>query len=322
MYTINTLKEKYATSNVTSEENLSKLGTLEEQNIKFNSINEEEALRIMKEEYPLSRLLELSSIFEKYNSTDKHGMFVNLEFAQLYYLAQIDEELAIQLMRICLEIEARLKTILINDINKLGVADEFLQSYIENDYVFLSRDFKEEADDYINYRRGFSDNYSFESFLYSLPYGVLERIFNSFYKKYAIVLRRKNLTSFSSFLNSVHQVRNCVAHNGSIISKLNIIRGQYNPQVSVYLREHGIGERTLKTNLSKTIIFDICNVLHLYCLIEPQDHIDRNVKKLKTFINESRKKYKTAFSGNQSIISAFRFFRDVNQIYSKKIKNF
>ncbi len=322
MYQINTLKEKYANSNVTSEDSISRLETLEIQNVKFNIIDKKEALRIMNEEFPLSRLLELSSIFEKYNSKAKLSSFVNLEFAQLYYLAQIDEELAIQLMRICLEIEAQLKTILINNIYKLGVADEFLQSYIKNDYVFLSRYFKEEADDYMNYPHGFSDNYSFESFLYTLPYGVLERIFNSFYKKYAIRLHRKNLTSFSSFLNSVRQVRNCVAHNGSIISKLNIIRGQYNPQVSAYLREHGIGERTLKTNLSKTIIFDICNVLHLYCLIEPQDHIDRNVKELKTFINESRKKYKTAFSGNQSIISAFRFFRDVNQIYSKKIKNF
>lgn len=292
---------------------------LKSQNIKFSIINEEQALQIMCLEFPLSKIEDMSSLFEKYRTAEKKNTFVNLDFAHLYYLALIDEELSDILMRICLDLEAKLKTILINDVYKLKVADKFLNEYISSDYAFLSRDYSEEINDFIKFHEDYSDLYTFDRFLNMLPLGAIERIIHSFYDKYCEDLQEKSLLHYEKTLNSIRHIRNCVAHNGAIISKANIIRGEQNSKVSAYLKHSGVGERTLSTNLSKTVIFDIANILHLYCVIQPNDKIKKNNEKLSTFIKDIRKRYRKYFIDNEPLVSIYRFLRDIIEIYSKKI---
>lgn len=298
---------------------MQRIDYLKSQNIKFNIINEEQALRIMCSEFPLSKIEDMSSLFEKYRTTEKKNTFVNLEFAHLYYLALIDEGLSDILMRICLELESKLKTILINDVYKLKVADKFLYEYISSDYAFLSRDYSEEINDFIKFHDDYSDLYTFDRFLNMLPLGAIERIIHSFYDKYSEDLQEKSLLHYEKSLNSIRHIRNCVAHNGAVLSQVNIVRGDQNSKISAYLKRRGVGARTLSTNLSKTVIFDIVNILHLYCVIQSNEKIKKNSEELNKFIKDIRKRYRKYFIDNEPLISIYRFLKNIIEIYSKKI---
>ncbi|MCH5165038.1 MAG: Abi family protein [Clostridiales bacterium] len=289
---------------------------LKKLNVKFNIIDEKEAANLISSEYPLNRLIEFASIFEQYKMTDKQGQFVNLEFAQLYYLTKIDERLRHILMKMCLEIEQKIKYILISDSIKLKVARTFLTEYIRSDYDYLYRHYSKELDLFIS---GDENVYTLDKFLDIITFGTFVKLVRAFYQQYAQEIYHKKHASFEQYLSSVHHIRNKAAHNVTLLSELNEKRGLLNPQVSEYLAKHGINSKTLKTNLSRTIVFDITSVMHLYCNLLSREQIKQNNKVWRKFVFKECRSYKKLFQKNEILKSAYRFSQKVVRIYSKKV---
>ncbi len=295
----------------------SNIDYLKQLNIKFEIINEIKAQELIDCNFPCSLLLSYSSIFEKYRIKEKEGKFVNLDFAQLFYLALIDEQLRQFLMILCLEIELKIKTILIADAQKLNVEEVFLQDYINSDIDYLTKTYPNEINDFnLCPNEDLSPLYNFTS---AVLFGTFEKLVHNFYCKYAELIYGKQRAPFEKYLSSVRRIRNMVAHNSPLLSELSVNNKMSNNSLSPFLSDKGIKSKTLHTNLSKPIIFDICNIMRLYCGIQSVDKINKTNKEFKKFLRINYRKYGKYLKTNQTISSSYTFFKSIVKIFSSKV---
>ncbi len=290
------------------------INKLKEQNITFININESQALDIIKMTYSYYRLIEYSSLFDKYKISCKKSQFVKLDFSQLYYLALIDSELSSILMTLCLEIENSLKTKLIYDAESICNTNALISEYYETEKDFLDLNYTRDNNDILNeYIHVHSlRNLPLNEFLEIIQFGTLERFIHYFYKNYSNPLESKAFNDIEIHLSSVRRIRNIVAHNNTCISKINETTEYKDLKMLSFLGNHGIKKRTLSTNMSRKIINDLCGLIDVYFKLIGS----RNVfNKLNDFNKNYCIKYKESFINNDKIISSYNFIKKVIEIY-------
>ncbi len=291
---------------------------LRKQNITFKLLDEEAASAIIRSQYSYSKLMEYSVLFDKYTQGEKQGMFVHLDFAQLYYLAIIDSRLGQLLMRMCLEIEERLKTRLIYDAETICDTNCLLREYYNSDEMYLRQMYTPENNDEILRKEIDSIEYmSFNDFMGVVQFGTLERMLHFFYRRYAMELYGQKMLSFEKGLSSVRTIRNLVAHNNSIIGKLMVSTEYKDLSMLAFLGRSGIKHRTLKTNMSKSIIHELCEFFAVYFELVKNPETLRELCELDTDVCD---KYKFLYEDNQMICSAYCFMRAVLRIFQKNEK--
>lgn len=293
---------------------------LKKKNIKFEKINEDAAVQIMESEYSQFRLLRLAEVFETYAKPDKEGQYVNLDFAQLYYLSRLDEQLSHIFMRVCLESELKIKTLLIADANELGVANTFLIDYIKEDFEYLSQAYKQDVVRILKSTENGQDDYLLERFLDLITFGTFEKVVRTFYKRYGAQLPQKNWGEYDGYLISIHNVRNKVAHNIPLLGDLRIKGSAFNSRLSEHLAKSGIKHKTLQTNLSREVIYDLVNILYFYSCTQEKEALKANYLALKSYC-KCCKKDKNLFIQNQILVSAFNFFENIIDIFKNSAKN-
>lgn len=282
-----------------------------DQNITFNVICEKDAENIMKKEYSYYKLMEYSQLFEKYKTTSKQGKFVKLDFSQLYYLAVIDFRLSQILMCMCLEIENVLKTKLISDADKVSDNQNFFREYYNSESSYFKQTYNAENIEILRMSdfEGTVDSLELPQFLNVLQFGTLEKLIHFFYKKYAVQIYKTEFAPFENELYSIRRIRNLVAHNNSILSKLNIKTEHRNLKLSAYLGKKGIKNKTLTTNLSKIIVSDLCNLLYVYFnIIEDNNAV---LRMLEEFDKQCWQKYQGYFEENYSLKSVYFFIKKI-----------
>lgn len=291
---------------------------LKNRKITFNGISEANAEKIIKSEYSFYKLMEYSSLFSTYVKGSQKGCFIHLDFYQLYVLAQIDEHLSYVLMHQCLKIERRLKTILLYEINSNSNIFS-LEEYIRSDQEYLYTVYRSEYFPIIKNKFDISDisELSIDEFLDVIQFGTLERLIEYFNNKCIVNKVISPFSKIQNFLPSVRRLRNSVAHNNSIISQLKI-QHNYNYDITAsFLGNHGVNKKNLKTNISKLVIYDYCNVLHLFSLVVHEKDLYNNLDELDVFLDYCRLNYSKLFDKNETIKSAYNFISKVIKIYKK-----
>lgn len=284
-------------------------------NIEFNIISKKEAIDIMCNEFTFHKLLSYTSLFEKYNSGEKSGLFVSLDFGQLYYLAEIDLKLSQILMCMCLEIDEKLKTKLVFDAERICDTNSLMMEYYNSDREYLERAYVSDKNDAVNYSLGSKTEMSFVDFLSVVQFGTLERMIHFFYKKYAFNMYSINVMPFETHLSSVRRIRNIVAHNNSILNKLGIKTDYLDLKMRSFLGKQGIKNRTLQTNMSRLIISDLCGLFDVYFNLVGNKN---SLEMLNSFNAEYIQKYKKYFTNNDILKSSYKFLEKVIVIYYKK----
>lgn len=282
---------------------------LKKQNIQFNSIDENAAQQIMENEYPCYKLYEYSHLF-------KYSHF--LDFSLLYYLAVLDEKLRHIVICNCLDLEQSLKTIIIDDAERLAVKDSVLEDYFKLDGEYLLSYYNSDNIDYFNNEEisNSISSLSFEQFLEVIQFGTFEKFLHYFYKKYAISLYNKEYAPYECHINSVKRLRNISAHNGLLIGSLDKKREISSDKVASFLGSHGIKHKTLRSNMSKQTVFDICNLLHLCFLVLPKTKFEKTLAQLNDFLQKDCKQYKHVYSNNSLLVSVYNFTNSVVDIYA------
>ncbi len=294
---------------------------LSEQNISFHYFSRDEAAEIMEKEYSYYKLLEFSTLFERYKTTNKKGNFVKLDFSQLYFLALIDFRLCSILMSMCLEIENALKTRLLCDADRVGDTKSILSEYYESDKDYLEQTYNSVNIEVLknNNLIGAIDSLDLNQFLKIVQFGTLEKIIKYFYGKYSAILYDSEFVPYERQLDSVRRIRNFVAHNNSILCDLNKKQEYNNLELSAFLGKKGIKHKTLKTNMSKVVISDLCNLLYVYVnTVSNSKHI---FEILREFDVDYCQKYAGFFVNNCSIKSAYKFMKEVTKIFEEELKN-
>ena len=283
---------------------------LKDQNILFHSIDEDTAKSIMEREYPCCVLYKYSKLFSPAN---------DLEFSQLYYLAILDEKLRHIVVCRCLEVEQILKTIFIHDAEHTKTKEHLLEDFfsIDGDYL-LSHYCSDNIDLFpdVSFDASILD-LTFEQFLDVIQFGTFERLLKFFYAMYAKTLYKHDHAPFEYYLHSVRHLRNLSAHNGLLIASLTEKRDISSDRVSSFLGAHGIKNKTLRTNLSKQTMFDLCNLLHLCYIIYPEHKFVDALSCLQRYVELDCTRYASFYSNNSMLASVFSFSKSVVDIYSK-----
>ncbi len=282
---------------------------LKQRNIQFNSIDENFAQSIIEKEYPCYKLFEYSRLF---NSA------YDLDFSQLYYLAILDEKLRHVVICKCLDLEQALKTIIINDAEKLDVKESILEEYIRSDSDYLLSHYNSDNID-VFFDKSIPNSLkdlSFEQFLEVIQFGTFEKFLHYFYRKHSKYLYNKEYAPFENHINSMKHLRNISAHNGLLIGSLNKKRDITSNKIASFLGAHGIKHKTLRSNMSKQIVFDLCNLLHLCYSILPKSKFDETLSQFIDFLQKDCKQYEHAFSKNSLLLSVYNFANSVVCIYA------
>ena len=292
------------------------ISKLKELGITFNEISECKAEYIMKNEISYYKLMEYSCVFERYNSTEQKGKFINLDFSQLYYLSKIDFELSYIAMQMCLELELIIKTIFLNDVMKFVDTKAFMKAYYKTDEEYIS--FVYTADNFETIKSKYNVenifDLDFDQFIDVVQFGTFERILKFFYNE--VVQECSSKVKFViEQIACIRRIRNIVAHNNSILGQLSIKRDCKNFKLLAFLGKNGIKNKMLKTNMSKGVVADLCGLFYLYFNLV--NSYEKAFKRLSTFNKEYCKKFLSLYSNNSVINSFYSFMTSVIEIFRK-----
>lgn len=238
---------------------------LQSKGIKFNTINKNEALRILKDINYYYKLTVYRRNFRK----EKSGKYKDLEFSYLVDISNLDRRLQNILLRATLDIEHALKTFLIsditgnNEIDGYDIVERFFHSTIGtanelNDEIILeklNRDGHYQLKLYQSQKKALS----VWGLVEIMTLGEFTRFFEFYYKKYPKA--QINLNVISGLLNSIKRIRNCCAHNNTFLFNLydNVI-SHPNSLVVDYAKNSKIGPMFY----SCAKVHDIMAVLYMH----------------------------------------------------------
>lgn len=291
---------------------------LKKLNISFKKIDELEAISIMRTRFSYYKLLSYTCLFDKYINGEKKGLFVNVDFSQLYCIAQIDAILGHIFMCMCLEIEENLKAKIIYEAESVCNTNVLFDEYYNSDFKYIKNNYTSENNDTIQREVKLPKDMSLVEFLDVAQFGTLERFAHYFYSRYAIDLYNSCLAPFESRLSSVRRIRNIVAHNNSIINKLTIKTEYKDYKMLSFLGKQGIKNRTLQTNMSKLIISDLCCFFDVYFNLVNKSNIHDTFRSFDENYGEIVRKN---FANNDLINTSYNFMKKVIIIYLNNYKN-
>ena len=242
------------------------ISSLKNKNVTFRQVSEYDAMRVMHYRFPYNKLEEFFPLFETYNKGERSGQFINLDFSQLYHLAEIELFLCQLILDICLEIEISLKARLISEATLCGDSEEFFQAYISSDQEYINKAFSPGNYDIANSNGRTIDlaQMSFSEFVMNAQFGTLERVIHAFYKKHAPDIYSSPAAPFEGHLGSIRRLRNITAHNNPLLGRLLLQQEHLDLKLLALLGKEGISHRTLKTNMGRAIISDVCGLLYEY----------------------------------------------------------
>lgn len=289
-------------------------------NIKFARFTETEAQDIIRYEFSRAKLLSYAPLFDRYRSTEKAGQYVDLDFAYLYDLAHIDNQLMKLIVCMCLDIERTLKAILLSDFEQADASDNLVKYFVAENAQFFTEVYNLQNISYA-VKHTIADkqveDLELDTFLEIIHYGTLERFVRFFYSQYAPTLYCKTHAPFEKYLIPIRRVRNPSAHNNGIISQLCLPSSEQferNNQLLSFFGRHGISHRTLDTNMSKPVIHDLCNLLYMYAYYVRKSSTDNLLHKFQGFLENRCSQNAVYYSKNPALISAYRFLLDVIKI--------
>ncbi|MBD5585402.1 MAG: Abi family protein [Clostridia bacterium] len=282
-------------------------------NITFENYNEEEIGQIINSEYPFNRLMEFTTLFDKYRSSVKKGKFVSLDFDHLYSIAKIDEELSKLIFCEFSEIERTLKANLLALKDELDLPESVIEKYVQTDKEYINKVYTpENRQVLVKYSKPIEE-LNFDQFLDVVQFGTFQRFNSYIYNTY-----KNCIFIYDDYVTSALKLRNKVAHCEALLPQLSIKDGYGSQDVVAFLGRNGINHKTLTTNMSRTLLLDYCNMLYLYCLIEPMHKIKKNYDRLCAFIKYCES-YAHIFSKNQTLSSVLNFMKSVVEIFGNKI---
>lgn len=290
---------------------------LKRQNITFDSINEAEAELIMQKKWSIYKLLNLSMCFEKYRGTSLKGQFISLDFSQLILLAEIDEALSRLLIGMCLDIERYIKSSLIYSVDHSTISNDFLAPFLEKypNEILHSYSANSEYQCFPSYA-DLNNASCLIYYLDSIGFGTLINLVKFFDSNYANSNRLDQLSKYEMQLYSTKRIRNIVVHQNSVLSRLHILTSHSNLFMRTYLGNCGIGNTTLKTNMSKAIISDLVNIFYFYFKIIP-DYESCYIDFLK-FDEMFCQRNWNFISSNAQLSSVYFFLKEVIKNFYKK----
>ncbi|CAB1241432.1 Abi family protein [Ruminococcaceae bacterium BL-4] len=299
-----------------------------EKGIKFNKMDEQEAINYLSCKNNYLRTASYRKNYEKYSDGPNKNKYINLEFVYLTELSTIDLELRSILLKMCIDVEHSLKVDLMNKIDHNKVEDGYkiVSDFLEQNN-FVKSGIENKADSIFT---GDLINYYFELCTVFKEDQVRTKIIRSDCPAWVLleIISFGNLIKFYDFyneaysqnklkkdiLNPIRSLRNACAHNNCLLNCMKPRRTKTNPPsiISQYVASiPGVLKEERNKKLTCRPIFETVCLLYVYTKIVSKNVRKARINELKTFCNERLVKNSQYFLNNQLITTSFEFLKKI-----------
>jgi len=284
--------------------------------IKFEIMSEADAKRYLEAYTYYFRIKAYAKNYEKYVSTDKQGQYINLDFAYLVDLSEIDELLRELIVKMTLKLEYYLKVKLLADFNMTSEDGYEIIQELFNMQPELRSKIEEEksntstTNDLI---AKYKNEWAIWNIVEVISFGTFSELFSLFYNRNGI----KN--SHSIMIHPVRMLRNAAAHNSCLINRL---RPPYSRDLppSYDLRSElmqcvGLSKKSLDNKLIQPVIHDFATLLFLYSRIVPVSVRTQTFAEVNDLFSNRMLLHKEYYASNSAIESSYRFVKKIVEFY-------
>lgn len=287
--------------------------------IKFNIMNEEQAVKYLKNKNNYFRLASYRKNYEKHTTGINAGKYIDLEFAYLVELSTIDMHLRFQILKMCLDIEHQIKISLLFEIENnsqedgYSIVSHFLSLnprvgkniYFKHNSVYvgdiISKYFSlDESSKSINIKESECPVWAF---LEVITFGELI----DFYQMY-----HNGISLFGNTINSIRSLRNACAHNNCVIN--NLRRGTARPSrvISTFVSQMTEISREERINkLSIRPIYELMCLLYAYENSVSSTVKQKRYEELSDLVNKRMLRNSEYFTNQQIIKASYNFLKKV-----------
>ncbi len=311
---------------------ISQVEHMKNKGIKFNIEDENFAIEYLCNNTYYFKLKAYGKLYDKYNTGDNKGQYLNLEFAYLRDLATIDSLLRKKILSIAIDVEHYLKVKLLQDFNK---SEEDGYDIIEAFKALNPEHFENEIKNK-SYSRACKDlvekyksDFAIWNFVEIISFKDFQELYKLFYSRNKdLFCSKNNKDNFKGeyfyLINPVRLLRNAAAHNNCLLIdlvKTPDLSFDAEFKVSAFLGKKGIKNPSINKQMSKPIINDFCVLLYLYSQIAPIKAQQHTFKELKHLFDTRIVKHKEFYKNNSILSSAYDFIKKVIEIFYKSSEN-
>lgn len=247
--------------------------------ITFNYITELDAQNFLENYNSYFRVKSYAKNFPKYNNTLKKGQYINLDFLYLKELSVIDFYLRRILFKMVIDIEYRLKILLLKKFNQnqnddgYQVVQDFFHSY-PNILIRLSEKYTQINKKSYNAQiiAKYHPEYPIWAFLEVLTFGDFICFYRFYYKKNNIKMPE------SEQFESTRILRNATAHNNCLLNNLTDKRLTQTSNKIRSILKNSLSTKQLYSNCKNNyLIMDIISVYYLFMKISNNPDIKNEI---------------------------------------------
>ena len=300
--------------------------------IKFNIINEEEAINYLTDNNNYYRLASYRKNYDKYLQGKDKGKYIHLEFAHLKDLAIIDMRFRFIVIKMCLDIEHSLKVKLLSDItnNKDEDGYSIVRDFI-NKHESLKMDILQKSKNtyvgdiinknfYFEYHKSNSGNIIFDDFKIKCPiwayleiidFGTLLNLLDFYY------FDNGKAPCYIPILKPVKSLRNACAHNNCVLHDLKKSDIKPPRTISQFVsRVNTISKQERQNKLSNRPIFEAICLLYAYNELVKGPIRKNRIEELQDLINNRCPEHKEYYKSQQIISTSYKFFKKIVDFYA------
>lgn len=299
---------------------------LKEKGVKFELTSMDDAQKYLERNNNYFKLVSYRKNFQKYESGEKRGRYIDLDFKMLEDLSIIDMRLRKIILSIVLDLEHYTKVKLLSKVEKIlkdgyGIVEEYIQDLKDkSEYEYLQNELNKNikstyCGDIVEKYQG---EYPIWAFVEIIPFGRLIK----FYMFVADRLQDKQMIDEAYLLKNVRELRNACAHNNCILNdlKTEIAKHKTNYKILSEIANIGISKKIRDKKMSNARVQQIVTLLYLNKKMTTskgvQEHQMKSLQELKNRIENHIDYYKT----NDLVYTNFNFLnRIIDNWYNNNI---
>ena len=287
--------------------------------IKFDIMSEADAKRYLETYTYYFRIKAYAKNYEKYISTDKQGQYINLDFAYLVDLSEIDALLRETIMKMMLVLEHFLKVKLLSDFNKTyedgyGVVRDLFS--MQPELINKIEEEKSNTSTSNELIAKYKDDWAIWNMVEVVSLGSFTELYALFYNRNSFV------DSCTKMLHPVRMLRNAAAHSNCLINRL---RPPYSRNIppNYDLRNEltsraNISRKSIDNKLVHPAIHDFATMLFMYSRIVPATIRVNAYVELNELFSNRMLRHKDYYKGNSTIESSYEFVKKIVYFYSEE----
>ena len=299
---------------------------LESKGIKFNLMNKNDAQIYLEENNNYFKLVSYRKNFSKYESGERKGKYINLDFKMMVDLSIIDMRIRKTMLSIVLDLEHYCKVKLlymIENTSKDGytVVNDYIR-YLKskNQYKYLENELNRNKTGIYcgSLVKKYQEEYPIWVFVEVISFGRLV----DFYRFVGEKLKNRKMINESYLLRDVRELRNACAHNNCIINDLRINTSEYSPNYNVLnsIAKIGISKKVRDNKLSNDRIKQLVTLLYLNKNIITSKGVFNNQVKILHELKERMEENIDYYVTNDLVTSCFKFlFKIIDNWYNYNI---